>query len=99
MHRFLAFQLFPAVLIAVLLTSCGGDSGGASTPPPPPPATHFSVTAPASVNAGTAFSFTVTALDASNKVVTGYSGIAHFTSTDSQCRRQRARDGGAVSVA
>jgi hypothetical protein len=32
-------------------------------------------------------------------VVTGYSGIAHFTSTDSQCRRQRARDGGAVSVA
>ncbi len=84
MHRFLAFQSFPAVLTAVLLTSCGGDSGGASPPPPPPAATHFSVTAPAVATAGKAFNFTLTALDASNKVVAGYSGKVHFTSTDGQ---------------
>jgi hypothetical protein len=33
---------------------------------------------------GTAFSFTVTALDASNLVATGYTGTMYFTSTDSQ---------------
>ncbi|NVN89673.1 MAG: hypothetical protein HXX11_03645 [Desulfuromonadales bacterium] len=44
------------------------------------PATHFAVTAPATATAGTALSFTVTALDDSNATVTGYSGTVHFTS-------------------
>jgi hypothetical protein len=47
--------------------------------------THFSavpLTNP--VTAGTAFSVTVTALDASNNVVPGYRGTVHFTSTDPQ---------------
>ena len=57
-----------------LLTACGGGTA--------PRATHFSVTAPASATAGTAFNFTVTALDASNRMTTTYSGTAHFTSTD-----------------
>ncbi len=35
-----------------------------------------------SVAAGSAFSFTVTALDADNNVANGYSGTIHFTSTD-----------------
>jgi len=47
-------------------------------------ATHFSVTAPGTATAGTAFSVTVTALDASNAVVTGYTGTVHFTSSDTQ---------------
>jgi len=47
-----------------------------------PPATHFTISAPASATAGTVFSFTVTALDASNNVATGYLGTVHFTSTD-----------------
>jgi hypothetical protein len=47
-------------------------------------ATHLSVTAPATATTGTAFNFTVTALDASNHVATSYSGTVHFTSTDSQ---------------
>ncbi|HMF23721.1 MAG TPA: hypothetical protein VKG24_16555, partial [Pseudolabrys sp.] len=47
-----------------------------------PPATHFAVSAPASATGGTAFSFTVTALTASNNVATGYSGTVHFTSSD-----------------
>ena len=49
-----------------------------------PPATHFSVTAPATATTGTPFNFTVTPLDASNNVVTSYSGTVNFTSTDGQ---------------
>jgi hypothetical protein len=48
----------------------------------PGPATHFTVSTPASATAGSAFSFTVTALDANNNVASGYSGTVHFTSTD-----------------
>jgi hypothetical protein len=48
------------------------------------PATHFSVSAPASATAGTAFSFTVTALTATNSVATSYAGIVHFTGSDGQ---------------
>src|SRR5204863_4287755 len=47
-------------------------------------ATHFTVSAPTTATAGTAFSFTVTALDAQNNVATGYTGTVHFTSSDSQ---------------
>ena len=45
-------------------------------------ATHFSVSAPANAVAGTAFNFTVTALDQFNNTATGYAGTVHFTSTD-----------------
>jgi esterase/lipase superfamily enzyme len=45
-------------------------------------ATHFAVTAPASVTAGVGFSVTVTALDQFNNQVTGYAGTVHFTSSD-----------------
>ena len=48
------------------------------------PATHFSVTAPGTATSGTAFNVSVTALDASNAVATGYTGTVHFTSTDGQ---------------
>lgn len=73
-------SLFFLVLVCSLrfLNACGGGST------PPPPAIHFSVTAPAAATAGTAFNFTVTALDASNNTVTTYSGTVHFTSTDAQ---------------
>jgi hypothetical protein len=47
-------------------------------------ATHLAVSAPASVTAGTPFSLTVTALDASNNQATGYTGTIQFTSTDGQ---------------
>jgi hypothetical protein len=48
------------------------------------PATHFSVSAPSNVTAGAAFSVKVTALDANNDTAIGYSGMVHFTSSDSQ---------------
>ncbi|MEO6325825.1 MAG: M36 family metallopeptidase [Thermoanaerobaculia bacterium] len=45
-------------------------------------ATHYTVVAPPTATVGTPFSFTVTAQDAFNGTVTGYSGIVHFTSSD-----------------
>jgi sugar lactone lactonase YvrE len=48
-------------------------------------ATHFAVTSTKStVAAGAAFSITITAEDASNNTVTGYSGSVALTSTDAQ---------------
>jgi beta-lactamase superfamily II metal-dependent hydrolase len=47
----------------------------------PQVATHFNVTAPASVTNGVPFNVTVTALDASNATVPGYTGTVHFTSS------------------
>ncbi|HEV8435003.1 MAG TPA: IPT/TIG domain-containing protein [Thermoanaerobaculia bacterium] len=44
-------------------------------------ATHFNVSAPATVTDGTSFGLTVTALDATNSPVTDYSGTVHFTSS------------------
>ena len=45
-------------------------------------ATHFTVSAPGTATAGSAFSFTVTALNGSNTTATTYTGTVHFTSTD-----------------
>jgi hypothetical protein len=45
-------------------------------------ATHFTITAPASVSLGVGFNITVTALDANNQVVTNFTGAVHFTSSD-----------------
>jgi uncharacterized delta-60 repeat protein len=49
----------------------------------PAAATHFAISAPASVKKGVSFSFTLTALDAYGNVATGYVGTVHFTSSDS----------------
>src|ERR1035441_5383493 len=49
----------------------------------PPIATHFSVTASGAATASASFGFTVSALDAGNNLVTGYTGTVHFSSTDS----------------
>jgi len=67
------------------------DFDGVSRPTPPSMgafeptivATHFVVSAPSTVTAGTAFNVTVTAEDDSGNVATGYSGVAHFTTTSS----------------
>ncbi|HJT31223.1 MAG TPA: hypothetical protein VJ783_04175, partial [Pirellulales bacterium] len=47
-------------------------------------ATHYTVGAPASTTAGTAFSITVTAQDQFGNTATAYGGIVHFTSSDGQ---------------
>ena len=45
-------------------------------------ATHFGIGAPASANAGTAFTFTVTALDQFGNAGAAYTGTAGFSSSD-----------------
>jgi hypothetical protein len=50
----------------------------------PAAATHLVLSGPSSVTAGTAFGFTVTAVDAYGNVATGYRGTVHFTSSDSR---------------
>jgi phospholipase C len=45
-------------------------------------ATHYTITAPGSAVAGTAFQITVTAYDAYGNVATGYLGTVHFNSSD-----------------
>ena len=70
------FSLLVLTCMAVP-AGCGGGGGQLT-------ATHFSVSAQGNAIVGTAFNFTVTALDASNNTVTTYSGTVHFTSTDGQ---------------
>ena len=66
-----------------LFNGCGGGTIVTSTLPPI--VTHFSVTpATSTPNAGTAFNFTVTALDSTNVMVSSYSGTVHFTSSDTK---------------
>jgi hypothetical protein len=62
-----------------LLNGCGGGSGGG---PALHIATHFAVTAPVAANAGTDFTFTVTALDDINNDAGSYSGTVSFSSSD-----------------
>ncbi len=84
------FSLSLAICGLWLLSACGGASGGGvrvTVPPPVMVATHFSVAAPGSVTAGTAFNFTVSALDASNAIVASYAGTVQFTSSDAQAVR------------
>jgi hypothetical protein len=45
---------------------------------------HLQITGPSSSTAGSPFSITVTALDSTNNVLTGYTGTVHFTSSDGQ---------------
>ncbi len=61
-------------------SSITGTSGSITVNPAA--ATHFSLSAPASVTAGSPFSFTVTALDQFNNTDTGYAGIVRFGSSD-----------------
>jgi hypothetical protein len=59
----------------VLVTQTTGGPTGTQT------ATHFVVSGPSSVMAGTQATFTLTAEDANNFIVPNYTGTVHFTST------------------
>ena len=75
-----------SMFLLCFLNACGGGSnaGGGGGGGGARNATHFSVTAPSAATAGTSFNITVTALNASNATVAGYSGTVHFTSSDAQ---------------
>jgi hypothetical protein len=64
-------------------TTTGGITGSESgIVVKPAAAARFLLSAPSSVHHGTAFSVTLTVLDAYGNVVTGYVGRVHFTSSD-----------------
>ena len=73
-------------------TVSGSVTGTAVVTVNPPPATHFTVSAPASVSAGSFFTFTVTALDTFNATVTGYTGAVHFSTSDGNALAQVPAD-------
>jgi hypothetical protein len=56
-------------------------TGSTSVSVTPSVATHFSLVFPSTVHVNTAYSITVTALDAYGNTATGYRGTIHFTST------------------
>ncbi len=59
-------------------------TGSAAIAVSPAAASHYVVSAPSAVTAGSAFTVTVTALDAFGNTATGYGGTVHFTSSDSR---------------
>lgn len=69
-----------------ILSACGGGTGSATDRggDGSQVATHFALVAPSTASVSSVFTFTVVALDSSNKTVAGYSGTLHFTSTDPQ---------------
>src|SRR2546421_466809 len=70
------------LVLSLLVAAAAGRLTAPALPVHAAAATHFSVLAPASATAGSAFSFTVVALDQSNTPAPGYPGTVHFTSTD-----------------
>src|SRR5439155_1058676 len=72
----------PSPTVTATDTVTGSITKTANITGNPAAASHYSVSAPASSTAGIAFTTTVTALDAFNNTATGYTGTAHFTSTD-----------------
>ncbi len=64
--------------------TANGALTASRTVPASAAAVRFLVTAPASANAGSTFSITVTALDAADNPAIGYTGMVHFTSSDPQ---------------
>ncbi|HYW48003.1 MAG TPA: hypothetical protein VE959_34380 [Bryobacteraceae bacterium] len=70
---------------AIVVVGGPADSGGAGAVWvfAVPPAIHFDLSVPVSATAGSPVNFTVTAADASDNEVAGFSGTLHFTSTDS----------------
>src|SRR5262249_54240825 len=63
-------------------SAVSGTSGPVTVTPAA--ATHFLITAPASVTKGVPSTFPVTALAAYGNVATGYTGTVHFTSSDTK---------------
>jgi Putative Ig domain len=73
--------------LLVLISMCGLgllNGCGSTATTLPLVATHYSVTSAVPITAGTAFTITITALDANNSPVATYSGTVHFTSSDAQ---------------
>jgi hypothetical protein len=76
--------LFTAGSQTLTVSATGMATASSTVAVSPAAAASLSLAAPASVTAGTAFTLTLTALDAYGNVATGYTGTVHFTSSDGQ---------------
>jgi len=76
----------PNTIIVYATNTVGVTSAfqGSITYTPALSATHLAVSAPASATGDIAFNISVTAQDANNATVPGYTGTVHFTSSDTQ---------------
>jgi hypothetical protein len=79
-------HLLPSVAAGALLVlnACSGKTATRTVGTQGLAGTHFSVAAQSASTSGTAFNFTVTAVDGSGNVITSYSGVVHFISSDGQ---------------
>ncbi len=82
MKRHLLIAVAAGALL--VLNACGGKTATRTVGTQGLAATHLSVAAQSSSTSGTAFNFTVTAVDGLGNVVTSYSGVLHFISSDGQ---------------
>lgn len=84
MHAFNAtFKTAGIQSLAAVDTVTPGMSGGeGNILVTPAAAARLVVSGPSSIRAGTAFSLTVTLLDAYGNIATGYTGTVHFASWD-----------------
>lgn len=85
--RAILFSAAPSgtLTVNVTVTSAAGcadtKSANVAITAAQPAATHFAVSAPASVTHGTPFNIDVTALSSQNATVNSYTGTVHFTSS------------------
>jgi Bacterial Ig-like domain (group 2)/Putative Ig domain/Beta-propeller repeat len=68
---------------STISATSGSISGSTVLTVTPAPASSFAIATPGTIPVGVAFSFTVTAKDAFNNTVTGYSGTVSFSSSAS----------------
>lgn len=81
MKKHLLFAVAAGALL--VLNACGGTANNPATNAVPREVpNHFIVAAPDNAASGTSFTFPVTAVDGAGNVVSSYTGVAHFTSTD-----------------
>ncbi len=65
-------------------STIAGTSNAISVSPVIGAATHFAVSSPSTITAGSAFVFTVKALDSKGNTASGYAGTVDFSSSDGQ---------------
>jgi hypothetical protein len=81
-HTFSGVTLVKAGSQTVTATDTAAITGDSSVAVSPAAASHFTVIAPRTATAGAPFDVTVTALDPFDNAATGYTGTAHFGSSD-----------------
>jgi hypothetical protein len=83
-HTFSAMLNTPGIQSITVSDSANSGMTGSSAAIPVSAASGFTVSAPASITAGTPFNVTVTAVNSSGQTATGYAGTVSLESSDGQ---------------